>query len=137
ALFIRSFQFLALVTLHGHAFDEKTADTYLGIPLRMTSDYNVKSSRATIRECYDRILLDLQEASKFLPITEQAKTRPTKTAALALLARTYLYMGKYEEAREYAKQALQFHSTLMDFNGDSDIIGLNANYPFRQFNKET
>lgn len=137
ALFVRSFSFLSLVTLHGHAFDEKTADIHLGIPLRMTSDYNVKSTRATIRECYNRILVDLKEASKLLPITEQVKTRPTKVAALALLARTNLYMGRYSEAGEYAEQALQYHSTLMDFNGDTDILGFNTAYPFRQFNKET
>lgn len=137
ALFYRAFQFLALVTLHGHAFDEATADQYLGIPLRMTSDFNVKSTRATVRACYDLILKDLKEAVELLPDRPVHVLRPSKAAAYGLLARTTLFMGRYEEARLYAGHALQLHDVLMDFNSDPDIVGLGAQYTFREFNKET
>jgi len=51
-----------------------------------------------------------------LPAKTDYKTRPNKTAALALLARTYLVMKDYDKALMYAEAALNLHSTLIDFN---------------------
>lgn len=137
ALFFRAFQFLALVGHFGHAFDESTADRDLGIVLRLSADVNQKSVRATVRECYDRILRDLEESLVYLPDHPVHVMRPSKGAAYGLLARTHLYMRQYEKALYYADQALGLNSRLMDFNGDPDISSLTANLPFSQFNKET
>lgn len=137
ALFFRAFQFLALVSLHAHAFDEERADRDLGIPLRMASDFNVPSVRVSVRECYSRILDDFQKASILLPVTRAHVMQPSKAAAYAMLARTALYMRHYEDALKYADHALSIQDNLMDFNGDPDILGINANFPFRKFNKET
>ena len=50
------------------------------------------------------------------------KTRPSKAAALALLARVYLSMEKYDEAEKSAVAALQLQSGLIDFNTLSSAI---------------
>jgi hypothetical protein len=44
------------------------------------------------------------------------KTRPTKTAALGLLARVYLQAGNYQKAKESADQYLQITNALVNYN---------------------
>ncbi len=64
--------------------------------------------------------------------------RPSKTAAYALLARTYLSMRIYDSALVYANKALTLKNTVMNFNNDTDIPGgINTAVPFKRFNKET
>lgn len=137
ALFYRAFYFLGLTVQHGHAFDETSSDIDLGIVLRLSSDFNQRSVRSTVRECYEQVIADLEGAIKHLPNYPVHVMRPSKGAAYGLLARAYLYMRKYDQALEYTHKALSLNSQLMDFNGDSDIIGLTVAAPFKQFNKET
>src|SRR5690606_11412110 len=59
-------------------------------------------------------------------------TRPAKAAAHAALARVFLIMGNWGEAREHADACLGLHNQLMDYN---DIDATSRN-PFDQFNPE-
>lgn len=137
AHFFRAFYFLGLTVQYGHAFDEDTSDQNLGIALRRTSNFNVPSVRSSVRECYEQVIEDLNQAILLLPDYAEHAMRPSKGAAHALLARTYLYMRKYDLALEQSEKALVFHNQLMDFNGDENIMDFTSNAPIKKFNKET
>ncbi|HVT86420.1 MAG TPA: RagB/SusD family nutrient uptake outer membrane protein [Chitinophagaceae bacterium] len=134
ALMFRSFAFYNLLQLFAKPYDEATASVDLGIPLRLNPDLNVPSVRASVKECYDQLIADAKEAARLLPVTPLVKTRPSRTAAFALLARTYLSMADYNNAFIYADSALNLYNTLMDFN--CSCINLNAANPFARYNNE-
>jgi tetratricopeptide (TPR) repeat protein len=124
ALFYRSWELYNLLQTFAMPYDSITASTDLGIPLRLTSDFNVTVGRSSVKNCYDQILNDLKNCLSLLPGTSDYKTRPTTVAANAALARIYLAMGKYNMALSYVNAALSTYNTLLDFNT------LNAsNYP--------
>ncbi|WP_257667474.1 RagB/SusD family nutrient uptake outer membrane protein [Parapedobacter tibetensis] len=114
------------------AYDERTAGSTLGLPLRKSTDFNELSVRASLKETYDFILADLQESVALLPETPLHVVRPSKPAAYGLLARIHLYMGDYEKAFSYADSCLRIKDTLMDYNElDTDLAN-----PIPQYNPE-
>jgi SusD family. len=129
AMFHRAFAFYNLVQLFAKPYIDASARTDLGIPLRLSSDVNIKSTRSTVYETYDRIIKDLKEAENLLPSTTGYKTRPTKTAVQALLARVYLVMEDYDNAKLYAQAALTAVDTLIHFKD----LSTTANFPFPTF----
>ncbi len=132
ALFFRARSFLSLVTNWAKAYDSEKSKTDLGIPLRLSSDFNIPSVRATVSDCYEQIIKDLLEATELLPGNAAHVLRPSKPAAFALLARTYLSMGRYTEAGVATTNCLQYFNQLLDYN----TVNRAANFPFSQFNKE-
>lgn len=137
ALFLRSFHFLNLVTQYAKVYDESTAGTDQGIVLRTVSDFNVPSVRSSVREAYDQVISDLKTSLSLLPSYAQTNVRPSKGAALALLARAYLFMGNYKEAESFASEALKINAELMDYNGDPSIGSFGATVSVRRLNAET
>ncbi|RZJ92248.1 MAG: RagB/SusD family nutrient uptake outer membrane protein [Chryseobacterium sp.] len=137
ALFYRSFYFLMLTNQFGLAYDEKSSENDLGIALRTSSNFNVPSVRASVSDCYRRIIEDATMALSLLPEYPQHVMRPSKGAVAALLSRCYLYMHQYDLSLKYTLEALKINSRLMDFNGDSDLLALASNVPIKKFNKET
>lgn len=109
-----------------------SSDSDLGIPLRPTTDFNVGSSRATVKEGYANVLSNLRAAIPLLPSQQISSTRPSKAAAYGLLARVLLYMGNYMESEKYADSCLKLSPTLLDYN----TLKTTDRYPFVQFNSE-
>lgn len=118
ALLFRAAEFLSLVNAYATHYDPVTAGKDPGIPLVCVADINAKHDRNTVQEVYDRIILDLKDAAGYLPdrTTAPTKFRGCKAGAYALLARTYLFMGDYDTALEYAGLALAAYNTLADMN---------------------
>jgi len=138
ALFYRSYNFLNLLWSFAVAYDSSTARKDLGVPLRESSNFNVRSVRATNEASYNKVIHDTKEAIPLLPDYPRVSTRPSKEAAYGLLARCYLSMRKYKDALLYADSSLKLNHQLIDYNGDSDIPdGIAASKPFNQLNKET
>jgi len=131
ALFTRAFYYLVLTTTWCPAYDDASADKPVGIPLRLDSDFNVPSQRATLRQCYLRIEEDIKMASDLLPTAVNSPVSPIKAAAFALLSRMYLAMGDYEQALSAAESCLVLKNMLMDYNNSED-----ATYPFPYDNPE-
>lgn len=132
ALFYRSYAFYSLLQLFAKAWDNTTAQSDLGIPLRLSSDFNIPVGRSSVAACYDQIIKDLQEAVGLLNETAALKTRPSKTAAHAFLARVYLNIGRYELARASANDALAANNQVIDYN----TLDATAEFPFATFNEE-
>lgn len=138
ALFYRSYYFLELLWNYAKAYDSTTAGKDLGIALRLSSDFNIKSTRSTNEQGYRQVIKDTKASIALLPNYAEHVFRPSKVAAYGLLARCYLSMRDYPDALLYSDSCLGLNSQLMDLNGDADIAaGLTASYPFQKFNKET
>lgn len=116
ARFHRAFAMFNLVQLFAPAYDANTANTDLGIPIRLESDVNKQVGRSSVFDTYKQILEDLNTAVNLLPLTSEYKTRPISSAAHLLLARTYLLMGNYVQASLHAKNSIEQSVGLIDYN---------------------
>jgi len=133
ALFQRALSLFMVTTAFCKAYDPATATTDVGIPLRLSSDLNVPSKRSTLQEAYEQIFKDILLARELLPVNDIYKTRPTKAAADALLARIYLEREDYGNAFLYSDNCLRQYSTLINYNS----LSTSAGYPLVQMNTET
>lgn len=132
ALFFRSKCFLENVIIWAKAYDKSTAASDPGIPLRLNSDFNERSTRASVQAVYDRITGDLEQAVRLLPVTPEHVMRPSRPAAYALLSRAYLAMRDYDRSGRYADSCLQLKNTLIDYN----TLNGAATFPLSMFNAE-
>lgn len=116
ALFFRAFAFYHLAQMFCKPYISATATSDPGIPLRLTPDLYEQSKRGTVKQVYDRIIQDLTEAVSLLPEKVGIKSRPSKAAAYAMLARTYLSMESYVNAGKMANESIKLQNTLIDYN---------------------
>lgn len=131
ALFYRAYNFYVLAQQYCRPYSDQS-DTDLGIPLRINSNINERSKRATVKSTYDRIITDLTEAISLLPTTITYKTRPSKPACYAMLARVYLSMGNYAAALVNATACLALYNKVIDYN----TLNSASTYPIPQLNDE-
>lgn len=134
ALFLRAFYFYHLAQLFAKPYNEGTANSDLGVALRLDIDVEVPSVRASVKQTYEQIISDLKAALPWLPSKplDGVKTRPCIPAVYGMLARTYLSMKQYDSAGKYADLCLSLHDSLMDYNSlnatvDIPIMNPNAN----------
>lgn len=136
ALFFRAFSFYMMAQIWAQPYKASVAQTDPGIPLRLSADISIPSTRATVQQTYDQIINDFKTALQLLPdavptsVTD--KTRPSKPATYAALARTYLTMSDYTNAGLYADSCLKIYNTLMDYNQ----LDATAFFPVPRFNTE-
>jgi hypothetical protein len=126
AYFIRGSTFLKIAIAWSLAYDKATSSTDLGIPLRLSSDFNIPSTRSSLGETYAQIINDARDALLYLPNTPLHVLRPSKPAALALLARSFLAMREYDSCFKYANEFLLLRNELKDYNQ----LSASATYPF-------
>lgn len=90
ALFIRAFIHFYLTNLHGD------------LPYITSTDYRINKdvSRLPVNEVYEKLITDLSEAKALLNVNYigAERTRANSLAASALMARIYLYRGRWQEA---------------------------------------
>jgi hypothetical protein len=125
ALFIRAYAFYNVAQVFAPVYDNSTADeANSGIPLRLTPNIDERSRRSTVNQTYTQILSDLLQAKDLLPDTvpKLNRNRPSKPAALALLARVYLSMRLYDKAGAYADSCLNLYNKLIDYNTVSTTL---------------
>lgn len=125
AYFMRAFNYFYLVNLYGD------------VPLVLNTDYKTSAllSRTAKDKVYQQVIADLKQAQTLLSAnyldatvskTTTARVRPTKWAATALLARTYLYTKDYPDAEIQASAVIANSSefSLVDLN---DVFLANSN----------
>lgn len=135
ALVNRAFYYHTLVNIYAKQYDPATAATDLGVPLRLDDLVTGSLDRKSVQVVYDQILADLNQAIGIseLPNIGLYTTDASKAAAYALLARTYLHMRNFPEAKKAAEAALNLQSGLLDLN--DYITGFTA-YPQRHLDPE-
>ena len=135
ALFMRAYILYDLVRSFSPAYDSQTATTDLGVPIRLNSAIDQNQPRATVQQTYNQIFTDLSVAQDLLlpGIALTNKERPSKVAVMALYARIYLSMRKYDNAEQFANNTLELYNVLTDYN----TIDISARIPFTMNNTET
>jgi hypothetical protein len=68
ALFFRGQSYFNLAKEFAPAYDPATAGIDLGVPLRNSSDVNIRSTRSSVAETYQQMISDLKEAENILPL---------------------------------------------------------------------
>jgi SusD family. len=98
AYFLRGMIHFHLVNLFGRQYT--LGRDNLGIPLRVSTNTN-ETTRATVGEVYDQVVLDLRKAADLMNAPRHATDNPgayaTKNTALGLLSRVYLYMEENQK----------------------------------------
>lgn len=98
ANFVRAFTYFYLTSLYGE------------VPLILTTDYrsNSLAERNSEEEVFGQVLNDLQNAIENLDAgySTGERTVVNEAAALALMARTQLYLENWEDAEMYSTQVL-------------------------------
>lgn len=138
AYFLRAYNNYELSQLIAPQYSAETASTSYGIPLKKTSAIEDPTVRSTIQQTYDQVISDARTSLNYLSavpaLPASLKIRPSKAAAFALLARTYLVMGNYQSALQYADSCLNLYSNLLNYN--SSPVSITATNPFPRFNDE-
>lgn len=102
---VRAFGYLNLAPYYQFSYSVAADKPCVPIVTETTED-TANNPRATVAEVYDLIVSDLTYAIDNLEgFVRPDKGKIDKQAALALRARTYLYMGKYAEAAQDAAAA--------------------------------
>lgn len=114
AKFIRALTYFYLVNFWAQPYQFTADASHLGVPLVLTAtdlpfDPSHRVPRNTVKQVYDQIILDLNEALPNLPLASATRNfasvgRATKGGVYALLSRIYLYQGNYQEALKYANE---------------------------------
>jgi len=114
----RAYYYFQLANLYGSGYNINTANSDLAVPLILKPDPALLPTRATVQQVYDQILRDLQDAISTADLQDFGidVIHPGRAAALALQARTYLFMGNYAQALASANAALQIKNTVLDYN---------------------
>lgn len=105
AYMLRAYMHFLLVNLYAQPYTHCQPATTRGIPLKQDCDINKVLTCNTVEEVYSSILNDLHSAQTYLTIEnwETGYTyRFNKLSAEALRARTFLYMGRWNEAYQAA-----------------------------------
>lgn len=104
----RAFEYFNFINLYAKPYLAATAHNDLGFPIITTPDVNADNfTRASVQEVYDFMIDDLNSAIEYLPSERSFYTRFTKPAAQGLLAKVYMFMGRFEDALPLLNNAFQ------------------------------
>jgi hypothetical protein len=115
ALALRAFVHFDILRYWGE--ESSRNSTLKGIPYVSSFDIEQKPSRLSVKESYDAIIKDLQDAKDLMQDMDKPIQSPTSTAATArgyideigtnaILARIYNYSGESDSAIKYASLAI-------------------------------
>ncbi|KFF06377.1 RagB/SusD family nutrient uptake outer membrane protein [Flavobacterium reichenbachii] len=111
----RAFAYLQLVNVYGPQFDPTSDNAAKAVPLLLKPELFSSLERSTVGQVYDQIVSDLKSSlANDIQDTPPFNVLPSRRAAYALLARTYLYMGSYQLSLDNAQKALSMQNTLID-----------------------
>jgi len=109
ARWVRAMAYFQLVRFYGQAYEPGGNNSQLGVPLVLTPTRQIDEAsyvtRNTVEECYAQIIDDLTKAKNLLP--EENGVQANKFVAAATLARVYLQMGRYADARDQANEVIE------------------------------
>jgi hypothetical protein len=113
AKFLRGLTYFDLARLFSKPYVSGVQNSQPGVPVVLTAvldPYNLEyPTRNTLDEVYAQVISDLTDAYNLLPASNDIYA--TKYSAGALLARVYLEMGDYENARAMANDVINNSGT--------------------------
>ncbi len=125
AYFLRAYYYFDLLQIFANPYDDQTASTDLGVPIRLTDDVKVIEQRHSVQEGYDQIFSDLEKAYELLPVIETLRSKSSKLVVDAFKARIYHSMRNYNLSREYAEKVLTQYSVIPNYSQ----LNIGTNFP--------
>ncbi|WP_027127129.1 RagB/SusD family nutrient uptake outer membrane protein [Gelidibacter mesophilus] len=123
AMVLRAFSYFKLINLYAAPYNENTASTDLGVPLKLDPTVQSESySRNTVQEVYDQINLDLKLGLELMTNNDQrvtSKFKLTPVSANILASRVSLYQKKYDDVISYADKTINLNSNLFDLSNNT------------------
>ena len=125
AYMMRAYCHFLLVNLYAEPYTHCTPATTRGVPMMLEADVNAIPGSSSVETIYQQVLSDIAEAEQRLNVTkwdEGENYRFNTISAQALRVRTYLYMGRWQEALTAAKAVIAAHGDLEDLNVSSALL---------------
>lgn len=105
--FLRGHYYFELKKIYNRIpYIDETAET--------VEDYARSNTEFTSEELWAKIEADFQAAYEVLPETQEEIGRPTNLAAMAYLAKTYVFQGKWQEAYDATTEVMGGSYGLLD-----------------------
>lgn len=124
AYFMRAYNYYELANCYCVPYSEANLNE-LGLPINKDIEYKEHYSRSSLKEVYDFMESDLEQALDLsLPLVEGGKRKVWRENAAAVngfAARFYLTKGDYAKAKSYAEKALGYDADLADYNNPAVI----------------
>lgn len=106
AYFFRALAHFDLVRTYAQAYNFTADHSHLGVPYMKENNSNAAPSRDDVKTVYQEILNDLSQAESLVKKNRSGVYTVGPDAVAGLKARVYLYMGDYNNARDYAEKIL-------------------------------
>jgi hypothetical protein len=139
AKFLRALCYFDLVVLYARPYTMTNGETP-GLPLRLnaeTTSENNDLARSSVKDVYQQIINDLNEAQLNLPLSYGNDllnvTRAHKNTAIALKTRVYLSMGKYTDVISEAQKIVSNSAPYQAMTGVPFKLEPNVATPFTKF----
>ena len=119
ALVLRAYYHYILVNKFAKAYNPATAANDPGIPYVTEEwDINQPTEKVSVKEVYENIIRDLDEAIQLnaLPVSAVNRMRMNRPSAYAVKALALMNMQQFEEASATAKQALALNNVVNNYN---------------------
>lgn len=127
ALVLRAMAHFDLVKVFGSPYSLNNGAS-LGVPIEIEKHGpESKPSRNTVKQVYDQVILDLEDADKLLS-TARNNGRINKFAAQQLLARAYLYTGQDQKALTTSSELIKAAETAETTTKAKYTLWSNADY---------
>lgn len=125
AYMMRAYDLFLLVNLYAEAYTHCNPATTRGVPMLLQADVNAIPRSSSVEAVYQQVLSDIAQAEQRMNVQlwEVGKRYRFNTqSAQALRARTYLYMGRWQEALTAAKAVIALHPDLEDLNNLGSLL---------------
>lgn len=122
AYMMRAYCHFLLVNLYAEPFTHCNPAVTRGVPMQLQADVNAMPGSSSVEAIYQQVLADLAQAEQDLKVDkwEEGKNyRFNKSSVQALRARTYLYMGRWQDALDAADAVIAAHGELEDLNSSA------------------
>jgi len=99
---LRALAHFDLVRIYAQHYTFTADASHAGIPIVTVYDVESRPSRNTVKEVYDQVIADFNQAISLMTIDPPSAGHFSKEAAQALLSRVYLYKEDYANAESLA-----------------------------------
>ena len=125
AYMLRGYCHFLLVNLYAEPYTHCVPSSTRGVPIMTAADVNAIPKSSSVEAVYQQVLSDISAAEQCLNVSQWAEGenyRFNTVSAPALRARTYLYMGRWQEALDAAKAVIAAHPELVDLTVSSAVL---------------
>lgn len=125
AYMLRAYSHFLLANMFAQPYTTVDPDTTRGIPLQLKADINTIPRCSSLKEVYDRVLADIEQAAQHLNVEKWGEGQTYRfnvVSAQALKARVSLYKGDWNAALVAAQEVISKHGELEDLNNSAALL---------------